>query len=182
MWVNPWADIPIPFHYPQKPKKDSKRGLASTISASRCAPSLTHCQSPKNGQIWPSVPQNLVKGQNFSNQRCEYDHEYIFSIMKHEKDYELLNLHEVLVDTPWVRFELKYRRDHKTLVLTWNNILYLGRSFSLWLLDIHVPKFEIPDVFFLDLHSFYVGLGPLLSSSIPFLPLSPFLGSFWVPP
>ena len=50
-----------------KPKKGPKRGLASVISASHCALSLSGCRSPKNGRVWPSVPQNLVKGQQAPN-------------------------------------------------------------------------------------------------------------------
>jgi hypothetical protein len=55
----------------------------------------------------------------------------VFLVMKHEKQYELLNLQEVLIDTPWVRFELKSQRGHKTLAPTLNNLLYLESSFSI---------------------------------------------------
>ena len=55
---------PRPITLSQKTQKGPKKGgLASTISTTPCAPSLIGCRSPKNGQIWPSVPQNLVKGQ-----------------------------------------------------------------------------------------------------------------------
>jgi hypothetical protein len=47
----PTGRHPFPIKLSPKPKKDPKRGLASMISALRCAPSLTRCQSPKNGQI-----------------------------------------------------------------------------------------------------------------------------------
>ena len=47
----PTGRHPFPFRSTQNPKRDPKIGLASLISASRCAPSLASCRSPKNGQI-----------------------------------------------------------------------------------------------------------------------------------
>ena len=65
--VKPMGQHPIPVTYSKKPKKDPKGGLASDISPSLCALSSTGCRSPKNGQLWPSVPQNLVNGQQAPN-------------------------------------------------------------------------------------------------------------------
>ena len=101
-----------------------------------------------------------------------------FLIRKHEKHYELLSFQKVLVDMPWVQFKLKYRRGHKTWAPTLNNFLNFERSSLLWISDIHGPQFEIPDVSFLNLCSFSIGLGPPLNCVVPFLPFSPFLGAF----
>ena len=55
-------------HFPiilsQNPKRGLKVGRDPLIFASSSTPYLKGCQSPKNGQIWPSISQNLVKGQH----------------------------------------------------------------------------------------------------------------------
>ena len=59
----PTGQHPLPITSTQNPKMDPKIGLASLISALCCTPSLASCRGPKSGQIWPSILQNLVKGQ-----------------------------------------------------------------------------------------------------------------------
>jgi hypothetical protein len=47
----PMGRHPFPVTSTQNPKMDPKIGLASLFSASRCAPSLASCHSPKSGQV-----------------------------------------------------------------------------------------------------------------------------------
>jgi len=63
----PIGQHPFPFTTTKNPKRDPKIGLASLISTLCCAPSLASCHGTKNNQIWPSILQNLVKGQQAPN-------------------------------------------------------------------------------------------------------------------
>ena len=70
---------------------------------------------------------NLIFGKNHGKLSHErnlapkiiHDHEYIFSVMKHEKHYEFLS-QGMLVGMPLVEFKLTFLMNQKTLVPTWN--------------------------------------------------------------
>ena len=55
---------PFPITLTQTLKRGSKVDRYPVISASSCTLPLIRRRSPKNGQIWPSISHNLVKGQH----------------------------------------------------------------------------------------------------------------------